>query len=375
MDRLIDEIVKVRVSDAAASATAAQVNTVAVVGIPTKTDAATSIQYSQDGVRAAYDDGYTTAPKTAEKSGLSKMSEAFFLERNPGRLVCIPVTAAPTGEDIGSTLDEALESGNDFYHVILRSDSKDKDTIVALVGALQDWCGTNFRLAHLELTDRATASAALEELAKDAAKTFDRVAVYFHSETNGRSLAAALVANRCASDPARGTWALKSLTSVSADSFTLSNFKDAQTKSMNIYAVAGGVANTFWGSTGAQSDTADGETAPSHFIDERIKKDWLKFRTQEKIFDLLRQSNNGDGLDYNDAGIAGVEAAITNLFSIAADNEHRYVRDGSVEISVPKFDEIDKKNRKIRNLPKVRVQFEVLASIHTVKTVELQVVA
>lgn len=375
MDRLIDEIVKVRVSDAAASATAAQVNTVAIVGIPTRTGASTSIQYSQDGVRTAYDDGYDSAPKTADKSGLSKTSEAFFLESNPGRLVCIPVTAEPTGDDIGGTLDDALEGGNDFYHVIVRSDSKDKDAVVALVGALQDWCDTNFRLAHLELTDRATASSALAELANDAAKTFDRVAVYFHSETNGRSLAAALVANRCASDPARGTWALKSLSSVSADSFTLANFKDAQTKSMNIYAVAGGVANTFWGSTGAQSDTADGETAPTHFIDERIKKDWLKLRTQEKIFDLLRQANNGDGLDYDDAGIAGVEAAITNLFSEAADNDHRYVLDGSVEVSVPKFDEIDEKNRKIRNLPKVSVQFSILASIHTVKTVELQVLA
>ena len=375
MDRLIDEIVKVRVSDAATSATAAQVNTVAIVGIPTRTGTATTIQYSQDGVRTAYDDGYDSAPKTADKSGLSKTSEAFFLESNPGRLVCIPVTAEPTGDDIGGTLDDALEGGNDFYHVIVRSDSKDKETVVALVGALQDWCDTNFRLAHLELTDRATASSALAELANDAAKTFDRVAVYFHSETNGRSLAAALVANRCASDPARGTWALKSLSSVSADSFTLANFKDAQTKSMNIYAVAGGVANTFWGSTGAQSDTADGETAPTHFIDERIKKDWLKFRTQEKIFDLLRQANNGDGLDYDDAGIAGVEAAITNLFSEAADNEHRYVLDGSVEVSVPKFDDIDEKNRKIRNLPKVNVQFSILASIHTVKTVELQVLA
>lgn len=375
MDRLIDEIVKVRVSDAAASATAAQVNTAAVVGIGTKTGTTASIQYSQAGVRKAYDDGYESAPKTATKSGLSTLSEAFFLESNPGRLVCIPVTAEPTADDIGGTLDEALESGCDFYNVVLRTALTDTEAIVGLVGALQDWCDTNFRLAHLEISDRATAVSVQQTLAKDAAKTFDRVAVYFHTETSGRSLAAALVANRCASDPARGTWALKSLESVSADSFTLEQFKTAQSVALNIYCIVGGVANTFWGSTGAQSAVSDGETAPEYYIDERIKKDWLKFRTQEKIFDLLRQSNNGDGLDYNDAGIAGVEAAITNIFSIAADNEHRYVLDGSVEVSVPKFADIDEGNKKIRNLPKVSVQFDVLASIHTVKTVELQVVA
>jgi hypothetical protein len=102
--------------------------------------------------------------------------------------------------------------------------------------------------------------------------------------------------------------------------------------------------------------------------------DWLKFRTQEAIFNLLGQANNGDGVDYNDAGIQAVAAAMSNIFTIAQDSEHRYVLPDSVEISVPLYKDIPAEDKAVRNLPRVRATFSIQDSIHTVKTVELQVV-
>ena len=43
----------------------------------------------------------------------------------------------------------------------------------------------------------------------------------------------------------------------------------------------------------------------SVFIDSQVKKDWIRFRVQEALFDALRNANNGDGADYSDAGNTG----------------------------------------------------------------------
>ena len=54
MDRLIDEIVKVSVSDAIAAATPTSVNTAAVLGVSTASNAATQVLFDQASVETAY---------------------------------------------------------------------------------------------------------------------------------------------------------------------------------------------------------------------------------------------------------------------------------------------------------------------------------
>ena len=368
MDRLIDEIVKVSVSDAIAAATPTSVNTAAVLGVYTGGDATTQVLYDQDSVETAY----------GASSGVSKLSKSFFGEAdNPGRLVCIPVASDPTVANIASVLDAALGIGKDangrdvdFYNVILRIDTNDaqkvSDIIKMIEGdethtGLDDWCKENFRLAHLEFTDRTVAQGVIDGLYKPTT----RVAYYFHSESTGNSLAAALVADRCGNDPARGTWSHKTLGSVVADATTKAQLIDAQDKGLNVYVKIAGVERTYMGTTGSNKT----------FIDEVVKKDWLKFRTQEAIFNLLGQANNGDGVDYNDNGIQAVAAAVTSIFNTAMDNDHRYVLPDSTDVTVPKYADISADDKAVRNLPDVKATFSIQASIHTVKTLELQVVA
>lgn len=360
MDRLIDEIVKVSVSDAMAAASATAVNTVAVLGVCTKSGVETSVQYDQASIDTEYG-----------VCDLAKVTKAFFLENNPGKVVCIPCSADPTADNIDDLLDAALNAGYDdngraidFYHVVIRLGSEaTAQSAKALIDALDEWCETNFRIAHVELQDRTVAEALCVSLATKAPK---RVAAYFHSETSAKSLAAAIVASRCADDPARGTWAHKNLKSILADATSKANIKDAEDKGLNIYATVAGVARLYFGTTAGSKKT---------FIDEVIKKDWLKFRTQEAIFDVLGSANNGDGVDYNDAGIGAIAGAINRIFTLASDNSHRYVLPDSFEVQVPKYADISAEDKAVRNLPDIKVPFSVQGSIHTVKTVELQVVA
>lgn len=461
MDRLIDEIVQVKVSDAIAAAASTSVNTAAVVGVTTKDEAATQVLYGQDAVKEAYEtgtkrlvflepslstaasgevelklgtvkvasaaittdstvrsmlkalagsfnvEGYSAhASSTSltitsdaygataaadgaftieydntgfsgslvnedgdEGADLVKVTESFFEEEpNPGRIVCIPVGSDPTAGNIAETLEAALALGKDannreidFYNVIIRlGTGATANGVATLAAALETWCKANFKLSHIEVQDRAVAEDALAAL---SANPLTRVAIYFHKETSGKSLAAALVAQRCGNDPARGTWAHKTLGSVSADGTSKENLIDAQDIGLNVYVKIAGVDRTYMGTTGSKT----------LFIDYVVKKDWLKFRTQEAVFNLLGQANNGDGVDFNDAGIQSVGAAITSIFALAEDNEHRYVLPGSHEVDVPLYKDIPAADKAVRNLPRVRAVCEIQDSIHTTKTIEIQV--
>lgn len=474
MDRLIDEIVQVRVSDAVAAASATSVNTAAVVGVTTKDSIDiddTQVLYSQDAVEKAYGtgvkqviildpsgsatasgdveltmggsgnvvakakvrvgdnattkrnllkalassfsaDGYSavffvdsgdveklkitadnygvtenpfamnyngtgfSGSPTVSENGVAeadivKVTKSFFLEpATPGKLVCIPVQANPTAGNIADTLDDALALGKDannreidFYNVVIRLSSAGvtRQGVVALATALDEWCTENFKLGHIEVTDRKVAADAKADLSANPTK---RVAIYFHDEASEKSEAAQLVAERCGNDPARGTWAHKTLEGLVADPISKDDFKDAQELGLNIYAKVAGVDRTYFGTTGTKT----------MFIDSVVKKDWLKFRTQEAIFNLLGSANNGDGVDFNDDGIPAVVAAMTDIFTIAQDSEHRYVLPNSWEITAPKYKDIPAEDKAVRNLPRVRAIFSIQESIHTVKTVELQVV-
>ena len=376
MDRLIDEIVKVSVTDAIAAADATAVNTAAVLGISTKASVTTQVLYDQESVESAYNSP-ASGGDAAYVSELSKVTRSFFGQSgNPGKLVCIPVAAEPTVATIAATLDTALGMGKDannrdvdFYHVVYRPGSSvTAANIIAMIEGdsthkgIEEWCKENFRICHIEVTDRTKAESVLAGLAEPTT----RVAIYFHNETSTeKSLAAALVAERCGKDPARGTWAHKTLDSVVADATTKANLVDAQNAGLNVYVKIAGVSRTYFGTMGDKTK----------FIDSVIKKDWLKFRTQEAIFDLLGSANSGDGVDFNDGGIQSVAAAMNKIGTTAMDNEHRYVLPDSYEVSVPLYKDISAADKAVRNLPKVKATFEIQESIHTVKTVELQVVA
>jgi hypothetical protein len=353
MDRLIDEIITVNITDVSSVAVETSVNTVAVLGVATKEGAKTEKHTSYGSVSEAY----------GKNCDLAKVAKSFFMENNPGVLVCIPSASAITAANVEELLDSAMEGG---YHVIVRLGADvSKDAAKDIVDKIEGWCLLNFRMGHVEIEDKSVAFEVCRAYTAEDAKAPTRVAIYAHNESEELSLAAAIVATRCATDPARGTWAHKTLQSVSPDAYSRNEFSDAKSVGLNIYCKVAGLSRTFFGSTAGANNA---------FIDEVVKKDWIKFRSQEAVFNILGNANAGDGVDYNNDGIDSIVSSINSIFTIAADNSHRYVLPDSFEVQAPKYEDIPAAERKIRNLPSVKTLFGIQSSIHTVKTIEMQVV-
>lgn len=368
MSRLIDEIVEIKLSELPASAASASVNTVAVIGVAAKAGAEISVKFDLESVSGTFDDGDTM-------SDITRSARSFFTENaTPGKLVCIPIEEDPTVGTIADILDEALSQGKDaegneidFFHIYYQApvDATAEDIISLIIGdkdnlGIDEWCKLNDKLFHIEVQDKDVGFAILDGIQKEITNT----AIYAHSETTGVSAAGAAIADRCGNDPARGTWALKTLTSLTPNTLSKNELKKAMDKGLNVYtsiAKVGCLINGFCGSA-------------QNFIDSVVKKAWVKFRTQEAVFNTLRQSNSGYGVTYGDPGIIAIQAAIQDVFTLAADGEHQYVMPDSYEVIVPKFADIPDEDRKKRNLPFVKATFQIQDYIHTVKTIQIQVV-
>ena len=348
MDKKMDYVVKVVVTDALAQATPSAVNTVALVG-GSEDGSDVGIMYSTDDIAETY----------GEDSELHVLSKSFFGENNPGKVACVPFDW--DSDDIEKVLNSALEAA-DLYHFVIRAPrDTSAEELVTLATKLNSWCSANYRFAHLESQDFDKAIDALIGLneLKPA-----RVAIYYHDEPLGYSLAAAIVADRCAVDPARGTWAHKSLKTVTPDKLKTAQFAQAKNNGLNVLTSVAGVARLFFGTAGASTK----------YIDSQIKKDWIKFRTAEEIYNLLGSANGNYGVEYDDGGIQSVGAAVNKILTQANGSTRRYIMDNSWDVTVPLFADIEKAQVEKRNLPDIRATFSIMQSIHTVEQVDLIVV-
>lgn len=357
--KIIDKIVTVSVTDATSVADSTAVNTVAAL-----------VSVSADDYKVSGSDGVdvVTITGSSEASGYGDeavaIATSFFGEENPGQLTLALTNEEYTGDNVATLLEAAISAGaEDCYHWLFWLDplgTDDDDNVavsdaVALCTALQSWAGENDKLVHVELESQAEGDALMQGL---AALAPSRVAVYSH-DADDYCLAAAVCANNCADDPAKGTWAYTQLDSITADSISVANFVSyVQTDGLNVYHTVKGLNVLTFGTTGSATD----------FVDQIVKQDWLKFRVQEAILTLLVTANSNRGVLYCDEGIQGVAAAVNNVLNVA--NSNGYIMD-DWEVTAPKYSEIEAAQIKKRNLPDVTATFSIMNSIHTVQTVKL----
>lgn len=361
MAQIIDQIVKISIQDAVSGVTTTDVNTVALVG------------------RAASGNGhaagrYSTAKKVGEDFGtgseLYAMAVKFFAQDSqPDSVVVIPSASA---SDALAAVKAAAET-LDFYHVCLASG--DSDVSASVLENFQDWLADAKKVLHVQVAPsdgNATELALMGDLSGYGA---DRVAVYLHSEgldtaddgtASGEFLNVALVALRCAADSARGTFAHKTVSGVTADAYGPDSFRELTDAGLNVIAKVSGEARVFFGTT------CDSST----FIDQVVKDDWIRFNVQSRIFRLLGEANGGHGVNYDDAGIGAVAAAVLNVLNVAADTDHQYVMEDSASVDYKPYSYLKENNAddvRKRNLPLVSGSYARMNSIHTVVQVSLQV--
>ena len=112
------------------------------------------------------------------------------------------------------------------------------------------------------------------------------------------------------------------------------------------------------------------------FIDNIVKDDWIRFNVQSRIYQLLGEANNGNGVTYDDAGIAAVAAAVLNVLTVAQDTDHQYVMVDSATVDYKPYSYLAKnyaEDVRKRNLPLISGRYARMNSIHTVVQVQLLV--
>lgn len=390
MAEIIDQIVKISIQDAISSVTTVDVNTVALVGLATtSTPVAGEIASVADAVTAY-----------GENSELTAMVKAFFAQDSqPSRVVCIPA-----GNTAAATLAAVQAAAQDFsfYHVVWATwDGSVTTTILTGSNGWQEWLADAKKVLHVQVKDPTSLKN----------HGGDRIAVYKHDEieeitqtvTSGTTttvthpsslpggwtdgnlhtsttesgttttvdvsvefLPVGIVALRCASDSAKGTFAHKKCKGVTPDSYTVGQYNGWIDGGINIYVKVSGEARLFMGTT------SDNE----HFIDQIIKDDWIRFNAQSRIYRLLGEGNDGNGINYDDAGIAAVAASVLNVLTVAQDTDHQYVMADSATVDYKPYSYLEAnypEDVRKRNLPLISGRYARMNAIHTVVQVSLLV--
>lgn len=325
-----------------------------------------SIVETASGNNAGTDTMETASPKAVgEKYGYDSeiyaMAMTFYSQDSqPSRVVCIPLANAAANSAILAAVKDAAEDF-DFYHVVIASNDATFgiELLTDTTTGLQAWLADAKKVAEVQVADAT-------ELKNHGCS---RVAVFQHAETHGTSkefLNVGIVALRCASDSARGTFAHKKCKGVTQDSYSVEQYNEWVDAGINIYTKVSGEARLFMGTTGSNES----------FIDQIIKDDWICFNVQSRIYQLLGEGNDGNGVNYDDAGIASVAASVLNVLTVAQDTDHQYVMADSANVDYKPYSYLVAnypEDVRKRNLPLVTGSYARMNSIHTVVQVSLQV--
>lgn len=337
MAQIIDQIVKVSIQDAISSVTTVDVNKMALVGTSNVEGAVATKILSVEGAEEAF----------GADSQLTAMVKAFYAQDvQPISVICIPA-----GDDALASVKAAASEGHKFYHVVFATESVD----VATLKTWQEWLADAKKVAEIQVSD---AQALLNHKQ-------DRIAIFQH-DVDGEYLNVAITAKKCAMDSARGSYSHKTVQGITADNYTAEQFASLTDGGINIYTEVAGEARVFFGTTGSNED----------FIDSVIKDDWVRFNIQSRIYKLFGEGNDGQGVNYEDAGISSIGACVLNVLEVGADEYHQYLMKGRNSVNVPSYAYLKEnyaEDVRKRNLPLVSGKYSRMGTLNSAQ-VSIQVV-
>ncbi len=359
MDQKMNLIVKVNINDTTSNVVSTSIDTVALLcksqspTPPESEDELPAIEESETEsnlptVAKLFYNTESVIDVFGENSEAHLMAKAYFGQsNNNGAVMIVPVNEDASTTQIIEDLDEALKT-YDFYHVCV---SKNFSTD-AVGEALQNWATNRFKMVHL-ISDNLTEAEALVTALESSSP--DRVSVFYSSDY----LNVAIVSARCGLDPARGTWAHKSLQGIEFSPLIKDEMDTATSAGVNVYTRIAGSSRLFFGTVADKS-----------FIDSVLKKDWLKFRLEERIFALLAEANSGYGLNLSDDGILAIGAVISNVFTEANRSDREYIMD-NFSVSLPRYADLSADDKDRRNVNGIKAYCTLMDSVHTVLDVEV----
>ncbi len=192
----------------------------------------------------------------------------------------------------------------------------------------------------------ASGSSDVASVLKAAA--YERTAVLF-SRTPFEYSNGAWAGDQLPNTPGSNTWAYKTLTGITPDTFSETERLRLVAKGCNYYSTVAGI-----------NITRDGVLAGGEFIDVTIGVDWFKARLQERIFGILA---NVKKIPFTDAGIALIENAVRAQLREAVGTGF-LVDDENLQVIVPAAADVSDANKALRHLPDVTFQGTLAGAVH-----------
>lgn len=195
-------------------------------------------------------------------------------------------------ETIAEAMAEIIADDNDFYGIVLA------DRTQANILSMAAWVETHIKLF---LTSTGEAGVIDAEVTTDTAYklkdlNYYRTAHWYHALASTQYLDAAIMARCFSIDPGGETWALKSLSSITTDKLTETQFLAAKAKNSSTFE---NVRNI--------TVTQTGKVAAGEWIDVIRFRDWLQEEISTNVFTAMKNANK---VAYTDAGIAIIEAQV-----------------------------------------------------------------
>lgn len=370
-DKKTELVVRVDVNRGGSAITATSVD---VVGIIVKES---PVSGEKENAGKYYTSAAEVAKIFGEDSEAAKCAARFFAQATHPDSLYIACVAAKSVSEIRKAVESgAFVSVYHWYVVLGAPTDSDKKEVLALLKELDAVASSEYKVFHVGMdVDSDDAAERVKELFDGfmdgetkvsglTASGVFRVAVYGHDTTLYKDdhVGLSVTSQRCgtASGSVRGTFAHKELVGDSPDELSLTRFKAAMDCGLNVYTTLAGAPDFVFGTTGG----------PSSYIDTVIKADWLKFRIQEAVLQLLKNANQGYGLDMSDEGIADIGASVTLVFA-RAEKLHVIMKDYT--ITLPLYADLPAKDKKDRRLSGIKGRAVLMDSVHTVVPIEINV--
>jgi hypothetical protein len=238
---------------------------------------------------------------------------------------------------------------NDWYCFLLTSAG------TAEVKAAAGWAESNSKIYVQASPETAIVNVALSS-ATDVAtylkgRSEFRTAILFHAR-HSEFADAAWMGARLTFDAGSETWKFVTLAGISSDRLTDTRLSNALAKNANVYSDYGG-----------GSITVEGKDAAGEFIDVIRGRDWQQADMQVELYNAVVAATQTTGkLPFTDQGIGTLEGCIRA--SLQRGVKRKFLAEGSVNVTVPKVDDISTADRAARKVTGIAWSAKLASAVH-----------
>lgn len=245
-------------------------------------------------------------------------------------------------------LAACVAAGADFYTVCIDSATADD------IEAVAEWMQSRTKLYVAKTADSGVLDA---DTSDDVASTllgdsYDRTGIIYNGAAATDYPDMAWCGVMLAKDPGSANWAFKTLSGITADTFTTSQVSALESKRCSRIETIQDVSVTLGGYV----------SESGMYLDLRRGIDYVAQRMAEDIFLVL---TDNDKVGQDDAGRALVEAAIRARLQTSVD-EGIFIDDDDLTVTVPAYADSDETDRAARILSGITWTANLVGAVNTV---------